>query len=138
METFDLASLDTSAGAEAGFELQLLHPATRAPLPLYIRLLGMDGETYRRRQSDLERRRVEGMQRRAQQRIGMAEIENDTIELLAAVTAGWRGDFVLDGTPLPYTEHNAQQLYRRFAWIREQVDQAVGNRANFLPRSPAS
>ena len=68
----------------------------------------------------------------------MAEIENDTIELLAAVTAGWRGDFVLDGTPLPYTEHNAQQLYRRFAWIREQVDQAVGNRANFLPRSPAS
>lgn len=135
MESFDLAALDIGAGAEAGFELQLRHPASRELLPMYITLRGQDSATWREVQRELERRRMETAQRRGVPVVA-ADIEDDTIELLARTTLGWRGEFTLEGQVLEFSTARAVDVYRRFLWIREQVAAAGANRANFLPGSP--
>lgn len=127
----DLSTLDTSAGAERGFELQLQHPVTHAPLPMWITLRGQDGPTWRDRQRDLQRARLDAAQR-TDRMVTQDDIEDDTISLLAGVTVGWRGEFTLDGAELPFSEAAAAALYRRFLWIREQVAAAGAKRANFL------
>ena len=38
----------------------------------------------------------------------------------------------VDGKELAYNKDNAAGLYERFPWIKEQVDTAVGERANFI------
>lgn len=128
---FDLAALDTAKGAEEGYELQLTHPKTGEALPARIRVLGADSETFRDKQRELLRRRGERMNRTRRLAVSPEEAEADSLELLVAATAGWSG-LALDGAELPFSGDNVRLVYKRFGWIREQVDAAVSDRANFL------
>lgn len=130
-----LAELDTCKGADAGFECQINHPTTGAPIALWITVLGTDSETYRRT-LNAQTRRMQERARKTRRPSTPEEIDEDALQLLAAVTTGWRAELELDkGVPFPaFSKAAAVDLYRRFRWIREQVDQAVGDRANFLPR----
>jgi len=65
------------------------------------------------------------------------ELDNDSLDLLAACTLGWSG-FVVDGSELECNTENARRLYRQFPWLREQAQQYIDDRANFLKTSPTS
>lgn len=134
---FDLAALDTSRGAEEGYTLTLVHPKTGEATPVTITVLGADSETFRDKQREILRRRAERMNRTRKLTVAPEEAEADSLELLVAVISGWSG-MTLDGAELPFSGENARMVLRRFGWIREQVDQAVSDRANFLPRSASS
>lgn len=59
-----------------------------------------------------------------------ARNEEMQAEELAAITLGWEGvDW--DGELFPYTHENAVKLYSEHRWIREQVIDFFGDRANF-------
>lgn len=58
-------------------------------------------------------------------------IEADGIEILANVTVGWQG-IENGGQPWPFSVENARKLYADFPFIREQVDEFVGDRRNFI------
>jgi hypothetical protein len=68
--------------------------------------------------------------------VPIESVEADGIQLLATVTKSWRqGEkqtLTVEGKELPCTKDNAVILYERFPWIKEQVDTAVGDRANFI------
>lgn len=136
-EVLDLSALDTAKGAEQGYELTLSHPKTGEPTPMKITVLGADSDAYREKLRDFQRRRADRMNKGRRLSVTPEEIEAETLEMLVAVTTGWSG-FTLDGAPLPFSGDNARTVYRRFSWIREQVDQAVGDRANFLPTSASA
>ena len=57
------------------------------------------------------------------------------MSLLAKCTTDWAG-IVVEGETLDCTYENAVKLYGRFAWIMEQVDEFVADRANFTKASP--
>lgn len=61
----------------------------------------------------------------------------DRLELLVACTKGWNG-FELNGREFPYTQRNANTLYTRFKFIREQVEEFIADRGNFLPGASTS
>lgn len=133
----DLASLDLAAAAEKGFELELLHPVTKAPLGTFITLVGKDSTTFRdhvrRSANDRLRKQAVSQRRGSEAEVPTIErIEADAIELLVVCTTGWRG-VTYKGADLPFTPANAKTLYTDLPWIREQVDQAVGDVENFLP-----
>ncbi len=46
-KTIDLGAFDTMKGAEAGYELTLIHPKDGNPTPAKIRVLGADSEAFR-------------------------------------------------------------------------------------------
>jgi hypothetical protein len=137
----DLCDLDVRKGAEAGFELQLAHPQSGTPLPIFITVLGADSDLYQTALRTQQRRRMERLARGKRTPITPEEIEEDALALLAGITTAWRTapGVTLDGQAFPaFSQNAAKQIYQRFPWIREQVDQAMGDRANFLPRSAAN
>lgn len=125
----DLTELNISAAGSS--ELVLRHPATGEDLkdgdnPVTIVLLGKDSKEYRAAvaktaNSRLRNRKVQTVE----------QAQQDGIDLLAAVTVGWSG-IAENGEPLECTEKEVKRVYREYAWIREQVDEFVDDRANFL------
>lgn len=124
--------------------LMLVNPVTRQPLrdgagnEAWIDLYSSDSAAARTCMRAQSRRRLNV---RGRVRLTPEELEADSVELLAALTVDWRL-LSLDGEHLdvPCTPENARELYAEaaVAWIREQVDEFVGDRSNFSKASSAS
>lgn len=130
---FDLSTLDTVSGANTGVEVELFNPATTDNLGIFVTVLGRDSKTFQKLQAKQNRNRMVKMEKAGGFKIGRLsaeELETDAIELLAACTKSWRGVKV-DGVDLDCNAENAGMLYARFPWIREQIDAAINDRANF-------
>lgn len=144
MKDFDLSRLDTAKGAEEGFHCELRDIETSKGLGLYVLVLGADSETYRDKMAELQRIRVNQMTKTRRVMPTAGELEAENLELLVTATKGWfakneAGEFVsctIGGEP--FSPAAARRLYSRFRWMREQIDEAIGDRANFLKASAAS
>ena len=138
MKQIDLSSLDTVTGANAGFDVELFHPGTREDLGITIHVLGRDSDKYQEVSRRQQKRRTAKLSKGGFRpgnvggSISPEELESGSIELLAECTTGWSSNMALDGEPLAFTVENAKTVYKRFPWIREQVDEAIDNRANFI------
>jgi hypothetical protein len=135
-ERIDLNALDTVAGAERGYPLELKTPDGRA-LPGHVRVRGYDSPTYTQLLDEQNQRRMHRMAM-TKTTPTQQELKADEQEAEAALVAGWTVPFNLDGQPFEYTPANAQLLLKRWPWIRDAVVRAAGVRANFLPGSSAS
>lgn len=145
----DLEKLNTAKASNAGFELQLRDPATNDDLQIFITVLGRDSTEFRRVSSDQNKKRVQRASRGGRfsmPTLGLEELERDTSDLLAACTKSWREvekkdgkdvekhTLTVGGAELECNTENARRIYNEYGWMREQVDQAVADRANFLKR----
>jgi hypothetical protein len=130
----DLENFDITASAEKGAKMEVRHPATGEVLrhddgrAFTITLVGRDSDRFMklaRAQSD--RRLQQTMRSRSPMLTG--SVEKDDIELLVNATLEW--DIILGGKQPPSDAKNYRDAYTRFRWLREQVDEFVGNRAHF-------
>lgn len=120
------------------------HPVTGLPIrdsdgnEAWIDLYSSDSEAARKAQRTITNGRL-AMRNRAA--IDAARLEREGAEILAVLTVGWNL-ISLDGQPIdvPVSQANALELYldRGLAWIREQADVFVGDRANFEKASSTS
>jgi hypothetical protein len=150
----DIAALDTSTASDKGAEIELTHPTTQEPIGLFVTVLGKHSQVFR----DIIRERVntrlreEALAERRGKRIKpptAEEVETKAVELLVACTTGWRSQLrdektgkLIEGTEspnwtlgneeLPYSVANAIRVYTGILWIREQVDNAIGDLENFI------
>lgn len=130
----DIATLNTRKAGEEGFALKLKHPDSGAELGITITVKGSDSQTYQDALNDQQQRRMQRSIRRGKLGASPQEVRQEAIELLAAVTAGWDG-LIEQGAPVAFSAGAATRIYTDYPWIREQVDAAVHDRANFLPPS---
>jgi hypothetical protein len=130
---FDLTSLDTSEAAETGAVLEVLHPTENTPLGIKITLAGADSDIYRKTVNKNVNKRVQRMKPGQSLPFTAEEQEESGLNLLAVCTLAWEG-IVVEGDALPCNKENAKMVYQRFPWIKEQVDQFIGDRANFLSK----
>jgi hypothetical protein len=129
----DLANIDVVKDANAGAEVNIYHPGTRADLGISIRVVGQDSTQFRKISAEQNRRRIARATKGGSFKLNVftpEEIESDKCKLLAACTLGWKG-VVEGGKEIPFSVSAAEDLYERFSWIREQVDEAIGDRALF-------
>jgi hypothetical protein len=133
---FDLPEFDTRAST--GFELQLLDLRTNVPTERYITIHGVDSEVYRAASIEQQRRWINKKQNRRAPSLSPEELENETIGMLAACTTGWRGFRDRKGDEIAFSREAAVALYRQFPAIRDQVSDAMGERANFLKGASSS
>lgn len=138
------------AGLEIGVDkpqrMTLLHPTSRQPIrpkgedseAAYIDLYSSDSKIARDHTREVQRRRLN---MRGRGRVSPEELEAEAVDLLAALTTGWRL-LTLDGQPLdvPFSREAARELYASptLAWIREQADEFAADRANFPQPSSSS
>lgn len=124
----DLATLDSRAGANKGAVLNVLHPVTQKPIGTRITLLGTDSDAY---QAFSHEQMVNKLSKAQVKGLLIEDFEDEGYELLATLTVGWE-DMVVDGEEVPFTQANAKKIYKRFPWLKEQVDRFIANRANFI------
>lgn len=137
-EGFDLNSIDTVKGSNEGFDVQIYHPGTNEDLGITITILGKDSDEFQKVSRAQSKRRIQKMSKGGFRNMNtpLEEIEADALDLLASCTKGWKQDnkptITMDGKEVAFSRENAVMLYERFPWIKEQVDTAMGDRANFI------
>jgi len=124
--------------------MTIIHPFTNQPLrdadgkEAWIAVLSSDSEAAVKHQRAVTNRRLA---MRNRNKVTAEEIDAEAIDLLAALTKGWRL-LDLEGNPLEieFTEANARELYGApaFTWLREQVSIFAAERSNFSKASSQS
>lgn len=129
--TFDLANFE--ADSEVGESMTLYNPSTDSPVldaegkEVAITLLGPDSKVFKSCQRAAQNRRL----KKRKVKITAEELDSESLEQIVSCTVGWSG-IVVDGQALECNRENARALYTRFGWIREQADEFIGDRANFI------
>lgn len=138
----DLLSFDTKAAAEAGYRLILENPFTQVAMdefypdgPFYIDILGGDAADVVAVQEEVESARLDRIQRTRSIVPESETKRQEDADILVAATVGWRLP-PMGGKELTYSPKAAKDLYldRRFPWIKEQVNRAVGERKRFFKK----
>lgn len=123
-----LSEFDTVTKANEGVEIELRRLSDGAPSGAFIKVYGLDSDVFRRIQTE---RAQDAIAREAKRLPALtpAEIEERAILTLARCTIGWRG---IEGLPSSFSVEVAADLYRMYPAIREQINIAIADRANFL------
>lgn len=130
LSKLDLTELDLSASAEAGNVVEIEHPISGEDTGIRITVLGTDSKKYKDKVREQQQARFNKAARsrsRKSANIGMSDEEAS--ELLAACTVSWSG-VKENGDEVPVEQ--AARIYTKYSWIREQVDEFMGDRANFF------
>ena len=129
---FDLSTLAIPESAE----VQLKHPVTNEPLFVDKEKTQIVGIQLASKSSAEYREAIYALQQRYLARKGKVatpeENKQESLELLLAVSL--KGiNFAYDGKELASAE-DFKQLYEdpKFYWVKDQVDEALGEVANFL------
>lgn len=133
-KVFDLAAFDTVKGSNDGFDVQIYNPGNNEDTDIFISVLGKDSDQFQKISRGQNKKRMAKMQKGGFRNVAtppIEEIESDGIELLAACTTGWKG-VVIDKKKIEFSKDNAVMVYNRYPWLKEQVDIAIGDRANFI------
>lgn len=108
--------------------IQLKHPVTGEFLPdIEVQIVGHDSSVFK----NAIKARAKAQIARKSKELDLNANERDTIELLAQCTLGWKG--ISEGSKvIEFSFDNAVSLYTRYNWIKEQIDNAISDRANFF------
>jgi len=108
--------------------IQLKHPVTGEFLPdIEVQIVGHDSPVFK----NAIKARAKAQIARKSKELDLNANERDTIELLAQCTLGWTG-ITEGGKELPFSTANAVYIYTKYNWIREQIDNAIGDRSHFF------
>lgn len=128
-KTFDLAEIQAEAKQEN--VLEILHPVSQIGIGLKIRIASPDSEKYRKLAQAM-RTKIQAMMQRNKGKMPPTEvIEEESQKVLIGAVLGWEGA-TWGGQPFECTPDNVKQLFDALPWIKEQVDEYLGNRANFF------
>lgn len=114
--------------------MNLVHPVDGTTLkgddgvPLSITVYGADSDQFRSIVRQYGNKRLNEKKNKKQR---MEELEEMSAKILAKVTVSWH-NIVENGEQLTCNEENAFKVYGEYPWIREQVDEFVNDRSNFL------
>ena len=131
----DLSSIDLQAAAEQGEKMYLEHPVTGETVkdddgnPMWIKVLGTDSKAYNRAVSRIASKRT----RKGKGQITIEQQAENAADLLSELSVDWY--VVIDGDTPKFSVEAAKQLYIDHKWIRQQVDDFAGDRANFWKAS---
>ena len=140
---FSLDDLDLATPSNEGFEIELIPPATNEPLGMFVKVLGKYSNVFiekNKRASNEYMRRVQQLKKRGKEEepYTIEKAEERGTDLLVACTIGWRtGDkqtLNFNGADQPFSPANAALLYAspKWAWLRVQVDDGIGDIGNFM------
>lgn len=135
-KVYDLSHIDTVVASNKGAEFELVHPITQAKMGMFISVVGKDSDIFREFQRTAFNRymREEAMakKRGKDAKVRSAEeLEDDSLTLLVSCTTGWR-NIVVDGKEVPYSDEEVGKLYKKYPWVRDQVNEAIGDLELFM------
>jgi len=122
-----MTELSSIVAAERGIEIK--HPATDEPVGLVLTVLP-DSHAQVRAAS----RKATNERMLSRGKITAEKLEAGRMDLLVASVGGWswEGDLTFHGQKPEFSEKTLRQLFKELPWVSEQVDVALGDRAEFF------
>lgn len=106
---------------------------TKGAQPCLFYVVGQDSRTYRRRRNEM----VDAL-RKSQQAMKAAQVEQEAKKMVAAGVTGWShipfGEEGEKGALLEFSDANLLRFLDAYPPAFDQVNEFIGNRANFLQR----
>lgn len=134
----DLSLLNPKKKANTGEPMHLIHPESGLPMyhdddinkPVRIFLMGRDSDFYQKvRHKNVNDSLI--AKKRPEPKTS-EKIEQETIQLLADLTVGWE-NLTYDALGInEFSNKNAVAIYTELTWLKEQADEFVSNRKNFI------
>ncbi|HEL3748620.1 TPA: hypothetical protein UMV35_000879 [Stenotrophomonas maltophilia] len=120
---------DLSTIVAAARTIDIKHPATDAPVGLVLTILPDSHPQVRAASRKLTNERMLG-----RGKVTAEKIEAGRIDMLVASVGGWewQGDLNFHGEKPFFEEKTLRQLFKELPWVCEQVDAALGDRAEFF------
>ena len=151
MSKFNLADLSTATVDEATFDVELVHPV-KGPTDLVIQVIGLHAAKVRSlrdaQANDMLRQNFEAQRKGKSVPLTVEAGAKRNAKLLAAATVGWfsreeakaaakpkiEQGMPFGETRLLFSVEEAERLYSdpAYDWLTAQVDEAVGELANFM------
>lgn len=145
-EMFDLSAFDTVTASDRGAECELVHLKTGEPTGIFFKVLGSDSTEWRehvnaknnkRLLADFQAKRNVIKSKNAPT---IEDVHRDAIELLTLCTVGWRtvvNDeskpvLIYRGEELAFNSGNVERIYTELPSVYEQIDNFIGDMANFI------
>lgn len=136
----DLANLTSEYAPDAGHTLELRGPDDAQLFnddgtPMTLSLLGADSDVAVKARNANQNRRL---QQGTRMKLTAEGLEADGASYLAKLTTGW--NITLGGAKPDFSYEAAVKLYAnpKLAFVREQADAFIADRANFLKASSRS
>ena len=133
---FDLSDLKPTSET---IKVDLKHPITQGPFikpdggQMSVTVHAPYSAEYKKAMHEVANERIERASKgKGSDKITAEEVEDNSISFLTKVTKEF--DLVLDGKPVEFTKTFVKQLYTEFVGIREQVEAALEDTANFMKR----
>lgn len=132
---FDLKTNNLADKAEKGYEFELKLPGLDKPTGAFITVRGEKSKTvtsYSRRKFNEYQARNKIARRKGQENddISLEEAEEIAIEAATIRVISWRG-IEEDGKEVPFSDDNAERIFKEHPWIREQVQEEASQLLNF-------
>lgn len=121
----EIKSLYTLDDHEEGSEVCINGPDGNKT-DLYINVMGCDSHAYRKKEREVRAKVIRSLRDDSD----MGEFDED-LEMMTHVTIGWRG-LKDGGVDVPFSKDAAKKLYVNAPYIRQQVNEFVVNRKNFI------
>ena len=137
--SFDLGKNNLSAAAEAGYEFELIYPATEEKTGAFITVRGEASKTVkafgRKKYAEGEAKRIQDARKgKDTSVVDLEELEDLAIESAIVRIIDWRG--ISDGGEnVPFTAEVARKILKEHDWIRKQVLEESSQILNFRPTS---
>lgn len=97
---------------------------------MFIEVYGSDSKRYRKIQADIARDR----NNKRNQKLSPEQIDELVTDQLASCIAAWNIEY--DSEKPLYSKDKAIEVLTEVRWIREQVAEAINDRASFLQNAP--
>jgi len=124
-----------TVSADDGVPMTVRHPETGLPMEgQTITFFGTDSRIYRDHVANRERAMLAHVNATHKApKLVHEKTKQQALDDLVLLTAGWTLDGI-DGKPVEFTEEAARELYSDagMAWLREQGEDFVRDRSNFL------
>jgi len=118
--------------------MEVRHPGTGTPIKdaagnsVTISMVSLDSPRYRAAMHKITNRRLKDRSRGG---LSAEEAERQMIESMAASIVDWSG-IGIGAEETPFSPQMAGDVLERLPWLFRQVNEFLGNQANFMKASP--
>lgn len=117
--------------------LQVTHPVTFEPITddegnqVTIFLHGPDSAELKQVRRKWQNKQLNDSMKRRKMNISAEQLESQALEILITATKDWQ-HLAFEGEELPCTPANVRKIYTSLPWLKDQVDEFINERSNFL------
>ena len=130
----DLSTLKVDDDA---VDLTLKNPVTGEKLDIVLNVIGTDNPKFKMADRAITKKNLKKNSKGGRVNLGgldLEETEEDAIKLAATCIQGWK-NVVIDDKKVNYSSAAAVDLLKEYPWIRDQVEEFVSDRVNFIKAS---